>query len=609
MPTQGSPIPFINEHEAADMSPNKEATTPEEQKIIKKVQKLFSKSKHHRERYDQHWLEYYKMFRGRQWTEKRPTYRHSEVINLVFQSIQHSVPIMSDARPRIGYLPQDPTDFVLAEILEQTAEHDWERNNWGNELLEVLYETHIYGTGFASVEYDPDLDQGMGSITFKSEDPFYCYPDPSATDVNKKAESFIYAEPIDTMRLKQQHPEKAEHIKPDVADMSAWSKSDLDEIRYKSPTDNVGVLEGNTGTSTGVDQTLVITAYMTDDALEEVEEEVEVNKKIEKRKVQKLKFPNGRRVKIASGVVLEDGPNPYDDGKFPYARLINYSLPREFWGISEVENLKSPQRTFNKLVSFALDVLTLMGNPIWVVDHEADIDTDNLFNEPGLIVEKSRGSEVRREAGVQLQPYVMNMIDQMERWFNGVAGTSDVSQGTQPSGVTAAAAIDLLQQSAETRLRQKGRNLDRFMQDVGQMYLSRLFQFYSVPRVVRITNREDVPKFFKIAIEPIQGEDRKQALLQEFQFNNETGEFSAAAEVRKIPINGKFDVRVATGSSLPFSKQERVNKAFQLFDRQAIDVEELLKSVDYPNWEAVLARITKQQQELAAQQAQQGGQQ
>jgi hypothetical protein len=112
-------MPQLNEHEApaiekggeGDHSPSKS-----EQDAKKLVERLFSKAKKHRSKYDNKWLDYYKFFRGKQWGSNRPSYRHSEVINFVFQAIQSSVPILTDRQPKIEFLPQEPSDRDLAEI-------------------------------------------------------------------------------------------------------------------------------------------------------------------------------------------------------------------------------------------------------------------------------------------------------------------------------------------------------------------------------------------------------------------------------------------------------------------------------------------------------------
>lgn len=81
--TEGTGI--IPEHTVPDVTtstPDGFKPSDEEKRDIKTVEKLFEKSKKHRSTYDEKWLEYYKFFRGRQWTESRPAYRHSEVINM-----------------------------------------------------------------------------------------------------------------------------------------------------------------------------------------------------------------------------------------------------------------------------------------------------------------------------------------------------------------------------------------------------------------------------------------------------------------------------------------------------------------------------------------------
>lgn len=610
------PAPKDNEGKDASYQP-----TDEERKVIKMVMRRFERAKKKRKPYDEKWLDNYKFFRGKQWKENRPTYRHSEVINMVFQAIQSSVGAMTDSRPKIEYLPKEPSDLELCDIMNQVLESDWEQGNWLYVLMESIYDAHIYSTGFGDVSFDPEADFGAGKITYQSDDPFYTYPDPSGKDINAEGDrgckEYFYAEPVDVERLKRQYPDKAKFIKPDLTDLVADSKTQLDQIRYRSPVDARTMVEGNERPDTSSDQALKITAYLLSD--ESVEERTPELDEMGEPKLdpvtgapletleRRLKYPRGRKIVIAGGVLVEDGENCYEDGKIPKFKITNYILPREFWGISEIEQLESPQKIFNKLISYALDVLTFMGNPIWVIDSDAEIDTDNLFNRPGLIVEKAKGSEVRREEGVQLQPYVLQLIDRMQNWFQEISGRTDVTQGVNPSGVTAASAIAELQESAQTRIRLKTRNLDAGLRDFGALYASRAFQFYSAPRVFRVTRNENAQVYFKMHVEPME-DGRKLVSVRQHLVDEVTGA-PGWSEAKQYQTQGVFDVRVTTGSSLPFAKAQKFQLASALFDRGAIDQIELLKAADYPNYEAVWSRVQARQAEQAqAQAAAQGAQ-
>jgi hypothetical protein len=369
--------PILSEHQAPEANPTTGGgasydPSPEEKQTIKTVMQLFDKSKRWRAKYDHPWLSNYKFFRGKQWKEARPSYRHSEVINMVFQAIQSSVPLMTDSRPRIEFLPRDPSDMELAEILNDVLECDWDRGNWDEVLVENILEAHLYSVGLGYVGYDPKANYGEGAIDFQSEDPFYSYPDPNARNCNNKSRFWIRAEPVDIELLKLEYPDKAKWVKPDLEDFIRNSKTELEEVMYKSPVDNKTMVEGqDRADQSTTGKCLKITCWMKSEEIIEEQKSKGVNQDTGLEEFiyeQRLKWPNGRKVCVAGGVLLDDVPN-FDDGLFPVARLVNYVLPREFYGISEVEQLESPQKIFNKLISYALDVLTLMGNPIWVIDN------------------------------------------------------------------------------------------------------------------------------------------------------------------------------------------------------------------------------------------------
>lgn len=611
-------IPMLGEHQSPEQNttnPTGYTPTSEEKRALKLASQIFEKAKRHRKQYDEHWLDYYKYFRGKQWKEARPSYRHSEVINFIFQTIQSQVPILADARQRIEFIPQEPMDTEFAKILDDVADSDWTYGNWTYKLTEMLYDGHIFGTGLGSLGFDPQARFGQGSITFESEDPFYCFPDPNARDVNVKSRNFTIAKPVDVAVLKREYPEKKDFIKADLIDLIQGSKTDLDQVRFKSPVDNSTVLEGTSAFDVSTkDQALKVEVYLFDD--EEIEEKQDETNpetgQITPIYVQKLKYPMGRRICYVGGVLLSDEPLQLEDRLFPFVRFANYMDPRVFWGISEVEQLKGPQNIFNKIYCFVLDVLTLTGNPIWIVDNDSDIDTDNLVNRPGDVVEKARGSEVRREEGTQLQPYVLQILDRVREYIDGVSGANDVTRGVRPEGVTAASAIQSLQEAAQTRIRQKSRNLDATLQDFGKIYKCLVMQHYDAPRVFRVTNSQGSQKYFKFHVEKKrtpEGDEIKVASIRDYVQDPETGNFAESIEDKQYQIRGDFDVKITTGSSLPFAKDQKFNKARQMFLDKVIDDEEYLKQSDYPNWEAVLQRVNekKMKEQQAAMAAQQGG--
>lgn len=591
--------PMLMEHQPFGASTSKEPSaiynpTDDEKKLVSKCDSLFQKAKKFKSKIDFPWIDWYKMFRGKQWKEQRPSYRASEVFNLIWETIQTQVPVIVDARPKFEFLPREPSDRQFADLLNDVCSADWEMNNWLFTLTELIYDSHIYGTGLSCLKFDPKKDK----IVYHSVDPFYMFPDPSAENFKTRCAYVAHVEPTDIEKVKRAFPDKASFIKSDVVNFPSEKRVDLSSLTYHSPNSDqlyVEVVGGYDNYS--VPEVLVKTFYLEDD--EVLEEEIKDTEtegappKIQKR----LKFPNGRRVIIANEVILDDGPIEYDDeDKFPYQRLTNYILPRSFWGISEIEPLESPQRAFNKMVSYCMDVLYLMGNPIWIVSTDSGIDTENITNSPGMILEKEPGSEVRREEGVQLQPYVLSLIDRMKEWFERSSGNQDVSRGIAPGSITAASAIADLQNAAQTRIRLKMKNLDAYLQDFGLQYASRVMQFYTAPRVFRLTGKDGTDKFFKMSIEK-QPDGTSTAFVQRFTDNNLLNPTPETYQLR-----GKLDVRVTTGSSLPFSKVQSEQRAYSLFDRGIIDGEEVLKSLDYPNWEAIQQRMQVQAQAVAQQQ-------
>jgi len=610
---KSDPVQGVANNSSLNANP---AIPPEEEAEVKRILSKFSKYKKVRARYDKQWLDYYKMFRGVQWSSSRPKWKNSEIINLIFPTIQAQIPLQTDARPKFSFLPTDPTDMEFAETLDKVAEADWEKYNWMDPLFSVILDGYLYGAGLSEMGYNQKLEFGLGAPVYKDVDPFYCYPDPECQDINDSdSEGFFYVFPEPTDRLKRKYPKRANLIKSDIKDWVKINKTDLkssDSNYFNSDREMPENTYGAVNDDTSIGRTLVFHYYAKP---QDVEETVDQDDQGVKTYKVKKKYPGGRYLCIANGMVLNgiDDPLPFEDGLIPFSKYNNYKLPREFWGISECEQLESPQRVFNKILCFALDSLVYMGNPIWVMDTNSDVDEETLANVPGAVIQKTPGSEVRREPGVALSPTYMQVLDRLYTWFNDNAGNSEFSKGNAPGGVTAASAIEQLISASRTRIRQKQRNLDVYMRTVGRQYANRVFQFYKAPRIYRITNSETgANEFtkFNTAVEPDeQGVDQKVAYIQKYEPINPEDPKSQmiAGEVKKLIMRGELDIRVSTGSDLPFEMADKERKSLALFDRQIIDADEVLQQLNYPNKDKILARmqqIQMQRQQLAAQQGQ-----
>lgn len=588
-------------------SPNQSA---EAQATVRMGMKLFGKYKKHRAKYDKYWLHYYKMFRGDQWDNIRmPRHRQREIINMIWQAVQSNLPLQTDARPTLSFIPTEPSDTPFADVLNMVSQSDWETKNWLAVLTEVILDGYIYGIGYSSLTYDDDADYGLGSAEYASEDPFYLYPDPDATDVNSKESfGFISAKPVCTSRLKIQYPELADEIKSDISDVIASSKTSLNDFKInRQSTDrempDLSFMDGTDGDSS-IEKTLLIKIFLKPEEVEEIEEEYEDDSgEIQKSYVLKKKYPFGRVITIASGMLLDDEDSlPYVHGNFPYSRYLNYILPREFFGVSEVEQLESPQRLFNKILNGQLEILNLTGNPAWVVSTDSGVDPNKLINRTGLVIEKEPNSEVFRQPGIEMSPTALRLAEMTEQWFNNMSGSTDVSRGQTPGSVTAASAIEQLTEAARTRIRQKQRNLDDYLRDVGQQYADVVLEKYDKSRVFRVTNDQDSTQYFRFRTEvrelPDDEGNPQQQLVAVVQ--NLEGDDT---EPKEFLISGRFDVKINTASSLPFTVADRETKVLNLFDRGIVDEAEVLETLDYPNREKVLERLEQRKQAMAEQEA------
>ena len=303
-----------------------------------------------------------------------------------------------------------------------------------------------------------------------------------------------------------------------------------------------------------------------------------------------MKYPKGRRVIIAGDVLLQDGENPYDDGKFPFVATQCYKLPGKFWGMSEVDELITIQTEMCALYNSLIDNAKLNGNPWVIKDKNSGVDSNSLTNVPGLVVTKNPGSEVKREAPPAMPSYIQQVIQDLKYDVQVVSGVFDATRGERPASITSGVAIQALQDSSQGRIRLKTQQLENMLSELGSMWLSRMQQFWNVPRTIRIMGGKTKPNEIPLIIDG-----------QPVQFK----------EVVRDEIDGDFDVIIQTGSTMPVNKSARLETVLQLAQTIAedgmpvVDRRTIIEYCELDNAEDILRRFEEQAQKNAEEQAQQ----
>ena len=579
-------------------SPSEESTVTKpkdsDQDTFKMCMRLYAKAKAVRSLVDGDWDECMDFYKGKQWKGKRPSYRASPTVNIIRPTVQTILPIITDREPSIDVSPLDPSDYAFSETINELVGVWWNRGNMNMVLSDIVFDTLIYPYGVAKICWDQDLYNGLGEVHMKRVDPKSIWVSDGALDFNKENGYVIEEVYMPLGEAKMKFPKHAEKFSSssDTGDKDSTGKTLSGSVTVVSPIDkDVGLEDSATSGAGGCRSVRLLECWLDDDTTVEYDYEDDAGKK---QTGSKKLYPRGRLITIAPGnkLVLQDVPNPYADGLKPYVRFIDSTIAGSFYGEGEVAPLMESQRLLNKATATIVDWMNACTNNVWILDDDSGVMPKDITNQVGLILRKKRGSQVSREPAPPMPDQIFKFYSIMMDLVDQQSGVHDVTQGRKPTGVTAAEAISEMQDAAQTRIRLKERNLNGSLTQAGYMVVSRMLQYYTEPRVVKISGTDSKwPKFYEIFVDQSEDGDGYNLNKKEFQYVESQREYVAVGDWETMgPSEGMFDIEVHAGTALPYMKQKRSSEAFKLFDAGVIDEQALLETVDFPDWEQILRR-------------------
>jgi len=282
------------------------------------------------------------------------------------------------------------------------------------------------------------------------------------------------------------------------------------------------------------------------------------------------KYPNNMRLVLRNGsTILYDGRTPTDSPIVPLIPIYGYKTEDSVYGISEIRNIISPQKTFNEMDWAEVQGLRLTGNNGWVVDENSGVDTDTLTNEPGIVVKKKQGTEVRRLEPGTISPQLGNKMQFERQAIEAISGINEASQGRRPTGVTAASAVKFLQEQSVGRIRLKTRYLEEYsMLRLGKVVSAYILKFWSTERKLRVYDNS--------------------GRIKSVQYDPE--------QVRDL----EYEIRMAPGSTAGLDKESIFSVMRDLLTAGAIDAKTFFQLTDVPYKGQIIETLEQNDQTQAA---------
>jgi hypothetical protein len=236
-------------------------------------------------------------------------------------------------------------------------------------------------------------------------------------------------------------------------------------------------------------------------------------------------LPNGGLVTIVDQEIVQMADNgiPYVHGQYPFAHL--YSIPTgKFYRRGTIKSLIPIQREYNRTRSQIIHAKNLMAKPMMMYQ-EGSTDPRKVTARPGTWVPIRPGFQYPTPIPLTPLPnYVLNEVQQLQADFEDLSGQHQVSRGEAGSGVTAATAINYLQERDDAYLTTVFSSIEAAVEKVAKQSLSLFVQYVDQPRLIKTV-----------------GDD---------------GSFDASI-LAGADIASGTDIRIESGSALPTSKSAR----------------------------------------------------
>jgi len=270
---------------------------------------------------------------------------------------------------------------------------------------------------------------------------------------------------------------------------------------------------------------------------------------------------------------------------------------KRYWN-SLITNAKDPQIIYNYVRTAQLEQLQKAGNRPWVADgraiegyeaHWADLNNPNMTYIPYNSTDDN-GNPIAppfMATPYQGSPDLMREVLTSADEIKGTTGINDATLGNQGNETSGRAIMARQRQSDQGNFHFLD-NFKRAYEHLGRVLLSMIPHYYDTPRVLRITQDDEVYKTLVINMDP------QSPLVQKYEKELKDAEVGINGLYNDVTV-GKYDIRIAAGADYNTQREEarevliELGRAYpQLME---ISGDLIIRAFDFPDADKIADRL------------------
>lgn len=423
-------------------------------------------------------------FNGVYWDAVQRTYRSVAANNrYLSRNRLNSNKILPRAQNRAARLCKNPPKYDVRPESSDTEDKDaarlglnvinmvWDVQKINQKRINLIMWVQEAGFAFLKTSWDPslgryieELGEWEGDIRVDVVSPLEVFWDPTAKTLSE-CSWLVHAKVRKLDYFKQNYPEKGELVKSE----DAW----ITDLQYES---RINSLNKSGPATSGTD------IQLKNSAIELVYYEK-----------PSLKFPYGRQITCANGILLEDKELPI--GEIPFAKFDDVVVGGKFISESVITHARPLQDQITRLITKRAEWTNRLLAGKYLAPRGHGIAPEGFNDQSGEIIEYNPNNAAARQGEptpiqVPMIPsYAYEEESTLENSLNDIFGLNEVSNGQLPSSSIPAAGMQILLEQDATRIGVITENHEHAYADVGRHILKFASKYYETPRLLKVTGR------------------------------------------------------------------------------------------------------------------------